>query len=483
MSRFMLPPSSQAMRLFRKSDVSVADRSFPEVVKPLAKVKLLASNSQQAFSYDFNYDLDLSPTPPYTKTIVLPDLPLAGDWTLEVNKQSKFLKLTVSHGELKGGQLGQFVTLTGSLSWIEGGGKDVEHTLRRKTWYCSTAVPDQHLTSFFIKVAQDELEQEGTNSGGAFRPESHRRFRLSFSLTQNFPPAAPAASVSQQQQPAGSPSASLEIAKRISTLNHSCSPHDVRLQFPNVCEGGADLCVSAGLLSTSSPLLKDLLHVDPDVHIELPPAKRTRRSAGKTTETTPEVLNLPDDELEDSDTEVDAFVFKTRPPKPTGEAPDESSYRQITVSHTAYSTFHSLLLYLQSDYLRFGRLKSTFSAQDPHSAWLKTEHDHDPSLPVFVSPKSMYRLAHLLHLPTLEQKCLDVLPKRLHVASVAYELFSPAAMRYPELRRVVLGFVKSRWGEVQATEAWQEMLERHKRDEIPGAAMVLVELLQAVTGA
>ncbi|GAA5827257.1 hypothetical protein JCM11251_001196 [Rhodosporidiobolus azoricus] len=106
-----------------------------------------------------------------------------------------------------------------------------------------------------------------------------------------------------------------------------------------------------------------------------------------------------------------------------------------------------------------------------------------PLLPLPVSPKSAYRLAHLLQLEDLQNESLEAFRSSLSAANAAYELFTDTALAYDELREIVVEVIVEKWKDVKKTEGWQKKVEAIKREEIPGGGAVLVELLQVVSNA
>ncbi|BGP55282.1 hypothetical protein JCM8202v2_002880 [Rhodotorula sphaerocarpa] len=84
-----------------------------------------------------------------------------------------------------------------------------------------------------------------------------------------------------------------------------------------------------------------------------------------------------------------------------------------------------------------------------------------PHRPKPVSPKSLYRLAHFLEIPTLQQTCLDALRKELSPETVAYEVFDdPMAEVYDEVVRAELDFALANWDKVRASKAMRAVRAR-----------------------
>lgn len=66
----------------------------------------------------------------------------------------------------------------------------------------------------------------------------------------------------------------------------------------------------------------------------------------------------------------------------------------------------------------------------------------------------------------------------LRVETVAHELFDDASVRYDAWRDAVIDFVLRHWDEVMETESWKEVRGIVRREDMPGAAAVLLKLME-----
>jgi hypothetical protein len=259
----------------------------------------------------------------------------------------------------------------------------------------------------------------------------------------------------------------------------------VRLFFP--CTGtdgkAAELWVKSDVLSKASPYFTSLL--DSEFSESIPRRARRACQSSVAEAAAPPAQEAVARDFVDSDDETDDFHFSKHPPLADRSSDaDELFYRQITVTQTAFSTYRSLLLYLHSGFFQLAPLSSSFASRsDTRLDFLSSAHNADPSLPLPVSPRSLYRLAHLLDLDDLQQRSLEAIRCSLTVDNAAIELFSDASIAYDELRAAILAFVKENWVQVRATVSWKELLAKVKLDEIPGGAAVVVEVFQAVADA
>jgi hypothetical protein len=299
--------------------------------------------------------------------------------------------------------------------------------------------------------------------GGSWRSES--RVRFFFPASPSYPPLLTISSVG---------------------LNLEQTPHDVRLFLPNSGKDGkgAELWVKSDVLSRASSYFKDLLSSG---FAEATPrrSKRSRKSSTAQVDA-PSASQRVERDFDDSDDETDDFHFSKQPPHPeTSSDADELSYRQITITQTAFTTYRALLVFLHTGFIHFTPLSSSFpSRSDSRLDFITSASAKNPALPLPASSKSLYRLAHLLSLDDLQEQSLEALKSSLSVENAAVELFSDASIAYDEMRAVILEFVEDKWKEVRESEAWKDAMARFKAREMDsGAAAVLAEVLETVADA
>ncbi|KAF9023722.1 hypothetical protein BDZ89DRAFT_1162596 [Hymenopellis radicata] len=102
----------------------------------------------------------------------------------------------------------------------------------------------------------------------------------------------------------------------------------------------------------------------------------------------------------------------------------------------AYKTFKSLLVYLYTQEITLAPLKSTESARKGKD-----------TASTLSSPKSMYRLADMIDLPALKERCLQAIHEGLTTDNIYEELFSKFTSLYPEVLQVELEFAVDHWAE------------------------------------
>ncbi|GAA5987971.1 hypothetical protein JCM10908_007294 [Rhodotorula pacifica] len=264
-------------------------------------------------------------------------------------------------------------------------------------------------------------------------------------------------------------------------------PHNLRLSFPLAyAEKGAELWANAEFLTELSPFWRDLLASDFAEAEPVNPRKRVRRS-----ETLQDIAadsgDSPDDGFEGSDVEAEqdekaqeasegeeeGRVGTPVPAQPGQTGPPvDFVHRQVTIKSTRFATYRAVLLYLQTGYIDFAAIGSTAKQRQEHVK---------AGLPARVSPRSVYRLAHLLRLEELQSHALDALWWRLTPTNPGSILFSSTSIAYPDLYKVVLQYVLQSWEKVHRTAEWTAITEQVADDEIPGAAAILVQVLRGVS--
>ncbi|GAA6052140.1 hypothetical protein NBRC10513_002695 [Rhodotorula toruloides] len=222
------------------------------------------------------------------------------------------------------------------------------------------------------------------------------------------------------------------LLSRTPTLDLLANPHDICLFFPR---HNGRLWTRSDVLAGLSPYFKTLL------------------SSGFADSVT---------DFDDSDDETDGVYFRRNPVKKS-EEDVVIEHKKVTITGTAFSTYRAVLAYIRTGYIAFAPLSST----------CETRH----ALPV--SPKSTYRLAHLLELEDLQRLCLSNVQETLTPDSAAHELFDEVSVLHEAWRRVVIEYVVANWDAVHATKGWKEVEKRIEEEEVPGAAKIMVQLSRA----
>ncbi|BGP12389.1 hypothetical protein JCM10213_002006 [Rhodosporidiobolus nylandii] len=400
--------------------------------------------------------------------------PLAGDWEIELHKPTggdTLLIIDFRHGV--GVQAGRYGIADAKCRffWLDDQGEAYEITAG--VWL-KAPLPEVNepigraYTGWSVDLKQLSLDRAQATSGGAFNPKTHRDYRCTVEIRKDM--ATPAAPIFPKP-------GALVAARKIAATSLLHAPHDVRIFFPSIGTDGAELWASSALLSSASPYLKDLLSSD---FAEAQPRRSKRARTGGAVEVqAPE--QAPKD-FEDSDDETDRYLLATKPPSLSSSSEtDDLSYLQITVTQAAFSTYHAVLVYLQTGFIHFAPLSSSFasSATSTRRDFLSSKHAKNPSLPLPVSPKSAYRLAHLLGVRDLQRHCLTAISTSLKPEMVAAELFGETASCYDAIRGALIDYAVENWLAVRNSAEWRKITRKMKGEEVPGATAILLEIMEA----
>ena len=176
------------------------------------------------------------------------------------------------------------------------------------------------------------------------------------------------------------------------------------------------------------------------------------------------VEGMEDDE--DSDMEMDREIVTTRRPDVSLDACSHT-YREVIIRSTAYTTYKTMFGYIFSSIIFFAPLLSSFA---PGTATIdmfndRIEKSEETGLPS-ASPKSIYRLAHLLDIPELLELALHAIESQLTPANVALELFSDFSGVHDRVRRVELDYFIANYHAVKANGSMDKLEERAAQGEI-----------------
>lgn len=165
--------------------------------------------------------------------------------------------------------------------------------------------------------------------------------------------------------------------------------------------------------------------------------------------------------------------------------------RVVPITGTSYRTFRAFLAWTYAGTVDFAPLTSSFLSKSSCSSSSTTSATKrrrqalaplsslHPSRPTPVSPKSLYRLAHFLDIPSLQSLALSALAERLTVEGVAAELFARPALgeAYDEVLDYEVDFARENWGEVKVSRAMKDASRRLKVDANPYEVETLLRLL------
>ncbi|BGP48985.1 hypothetical protein JCM10450v2_004864 [Rhodotorula kratochvilovae] len=440
----------------------MADAAALATDRPAFEPKLSSFSFDEEHTWTFTLDLELDLTAEdLDETFELKGVPLPGDWTCEIKREGEDVIFAAEHGPLAPGALGSSVQVDMQLYWIhQKAMKKLRSAEFDKELHPAIDLESKQPYTGYELTLRPESLLKASYASPPLELKTQRQYRLRFTFKEVGPSVASAQLVIER------------VPEHDAPL--TLGVNNVRLFFPKVGEKGAELWTSADLLSSSSPYLKDLLTSDFSEGIKVC-TKRSRTSPAPVTQTVDASVQK---DFEDSDDDTDIALLKADPPELHAvQDGTELAYRQITVTQAAYATWRAVLRYLETGFIRFAPLSSAAQSNGPSAIltrveYIETARKYDPALPTPTSPKSTYRLAHLLQLEHLQQLCLAHLSGTLTAHSAAHELFDDAAVCYEDWRKVILTYVVKNWNSVSQSSSWKETLGQIEREDASVSGVV-----------
>jgi hypothetical protein len=256
---------------------------------------------------------------------------------------------------------------------------------------------------------------------------------------------------------------------------------DVRLFFPNLSEEGLELWAKSTVLADASPYFKTLLESG---FLEGTKTHSKRRRTETLSTNAGAAAGRDELSFEDSDDEADE-VYLARQPNLDYVELEDFEYREVQIVNTAFSTYRAVLVWLLTSYIHFAPLTSTthpvVNASPKKNLtryrYLLEYSENEPKLPLPVSPKSVYRLAHLLELSNLQTLALCNLKSQLTKENVALELFGDVSGCYDEVRAIELDLAAKEWAFVKTSPAMAGVSQKVREGGYPHFAEIMVQLL------
>ncbi|KAL7342695.1 hypothetical protein BJY59DRAFT_633313, partial [Rhodotorula toruloides] len=413
------------------------------------------------FHYTFTLDLELDLTDPkLDKKFKLEGVPLAGEWTCTCRVAGEDVVFDVLHGTLPVAFFGKHAEIVLKFHWRDGCTSNLVVLSCFEDGPMPAANPQQPgkgYGGFRIKVQPHIFKTAATSSSGSFDVKTHRSYRLAMAIHSRGLEPTPEAGM---------------LIKRMPGLDLAATPHDVRLFFPKL---EIELWSESSILSRSSSYFKTLFASGFDENKMICSGVHSSISSAASP-------HVDAHAFEDSDSETDELFIKKHPIRQQSGGV-RLAHKQVNITSTAFTTYRAVLAYLRTGYIAFAPLSSTFPFERSAFAPSRISEvtaavSSNPSLPYPASPKSTFRLAHLLELDDLQKLCLANLAKQLTVDCAAVELFSETSVCYDDWRKVVLDFVADNCDAVTASSAWAEVTDKVKRDEIRGSGPIMLELFE-----
>jgi hypothetical protein len=156
------------------------------------------------------------------------------------------------------------------------------------------------------------------------------------------------------------------------------------------------------------------------------------------------------------------------------ESNNNLTYHEVVISSAAYTNYKSILLWIHTSYINFAPLSSSRLSTTDEDVEVSA---NDDTL-ISASPKSVYRLAHLLDLTELCQLALDSIKSQLTPLNVALELFSNFSGVYDEVRNVEMDYFLDHYDEIKANGSMNRVEVRMAKGELTYHGATSMELFR-----
>jgi hypothetical protein len=252
-------------------------------------------------------------------------------------------------------------------------------------------------------------------------------------------------------------------------LSHRQSPQDVCFIFPRL---------NAKLWAWLQVLVDQSAYYDALLRGQL--SESTVHTG--TGSTVPEP-GSPSHLFEDSDDETDEQLKVSIGQRACSTSSTSQPHKEVVITDTAFTTYEATLVWMSSRFIRFAPFRSRKAENDgaavsePGSPATVKMVEADPETPLPASPKSVYRLAHVLELEDLQEIALKSIYTQLTIRNAATELFSDVAYVYPAVRDTILDFVVAHWTEIRYSNAYKKIKERADAGDLPTGATHIALLL------
>lgn len=131
----------------------------------------------------------------------------------------------------------------------------------------------------------------------------------------------------------------------------------------------------------------------------------------------------------------------------------KSPFHEVIITHASYRTYKAVLVWLATERITFAPLTSSCSEASDILSPDKLSKPRQRQLEA--SPKSVYRLADFLSLPSLAELALSSFRSQLTVSNITTELFSLESELYDELGEACIAFAARHWDELRNREELQ----------------------------
>ncbi|KAL1748590.1 hypothetical protein HDZ31DRAFT_29083 [Schizophyllum fasciatum] len=164
-----------------------------------------------------------------------------------------------------------------------------------------------------------------------------------------------------------------------------------------------------------------------------------------------------DSDIDDEDAEA-VTQTETNPPQGLNPVSSERTGRVVRINDFASQTWKALVLYLYTGEITFRKLVSSGADRSEISA-------------TACSPKSMYRVAHMLEMKDLQHMCMQSINSQLTSENIVEELFSTFTARYPDVMKAEAAFFKMNYA--RCADRRKAMMLKVAKGEMPHCGEVM----------
>ncbi|EKM49898.1 uncharacterized protein PHACADRAFT_179263 [Phanerochaete carnosa HHB-10118-sp] len=157
------------------------------------------------------------------------------------------------------------------------------------------------------------------------------------------------------------------------------------------------------------------------------------------------------------------------------EATARGVQHNVFVPDVAATTWRALIFFIYTGKVYFSPLRA-YGLENRRKA-LRCHAAQNPDLPALCSPKSLYRLADIISLPSLKSLAEADIKRQLSVTCIAEELFSCFSSTYPDILSAQLGFLYAEGRMPQVMQKINKNLAAVTAGQMPHAEAVLSALL------
>lgn len=253
-------------------------------------------------------------------------------------------------------------------------------------------------------------------------------------------------------------------------------PNDVELSFPKPGESTLHLWTSSALLSSVSPYYNIMFS---SAFVE---GQITSSAVSSLSGTSPR--NPGDDSGShtlaspntDSDTELDTLYRGKQQITPAN-----GSFKRVNVTEASYTTYRAFLSWLHTGQVTFAPLSASFVDSTSREQYFSTRHRTQPHRPLPCSAKSVYKLAHLLEIPSLARIALDTYISLLEPRFAHKEVFT-TMLRYDDAKARLVKYLTNHKREIAKLGGFDKVKVALKQGELDEVGVEASEVLLELVG-